>query len=181
MFAADLYGIVPDIMTFGKGIGGGFPVAGIMASERLNGFAPGEDGLTFGSFPVGLAAALATIDAIVGDNLCQNAHDMGVFATERLHEMARRRKLIGDIRGPGLFVSFELVKDQKTKEPAPKASGEVYRRAAAKGVLFGESRYAGLGNLIKVKPPLEVTRAQMSKALDVLDDVLGDIEAAGAY
>ncbi|RRH88367.1 aspartate aminotransferase family protein [Mesorhizobium tamadayense] len=179
MFASDYFGVVPDIMTFGKGIGGGFPLAGIMASERLKGFESGEDALTFGQFPVAMAAAVATIDAIIADDLCGKARDRGAYATQRLTEMAERRKLIGDIRGPGLFVSLELVKDRATKEPALKAASEVYRRGVEKGVLFGESRYAGLGNLIKVKPPLDCTHEDMSHALDVLDDVLGSIEAEG--
>jgi 4-aminobutyrate aminotransferase-like enzyme len=166
-------------MTFGKGIGGGFPLAGIMASEKLNGFNSGEDALTFGQFPVAMAAAVATVDAIIADKLCDNARKLGDYATQRLVEMSERRKLIGDIRGPGLFVSIELVKDKQTKEPAPKAASEVYRRGVEKGVLFGESRYAGLGNLIKVKPPLDCTHEDMSRALDVLDDVLGSIEADG--
>lgn len=179
MFAADYYGVVPDIMTFGKGIGGGFPLAGIMASEKLEKFDAGEDALTFGQFPVAMAAAVATIDAIISDDLCKKARHLGAYATQRLHEIADRRSLIGDIRGPGLFVSVELVKDRKTKEPAPRAASEVYRRGVEKGVLFGESRYAGLGNLIKVKPPLDCTHEQMSFALDVLDEVLGSIEADG--
>lgn len=179
MFAADYYGVVPDIMTFGKGIGGGFPLAGIMASDRLDGFEAGEDALTFGQFPVAMAAAVATVDAIISDDLCKKARDHGAYATQRLHEIADRRKLIGDIRGPGLFVSVELVKDRKTKEPAARAALEVYRRGVEKGVLFGESRYAGLGNLIKIKPPLDCTHEQMSFALDVLDEVLGSIEADG--
>jgi 4-aminobutyrate aminotransferase-like enzyme len=176
MFAADLYGIVPDIMTFGKGIGGGFPLAGILASERLIGFSGGEDALTFGQFPVAMAAAVATLDAIVADDLCKNAREMGKYATQRLHKMMEHRRLIGNVRGPGLFVSLELVKDRETKEPAPEAAAEVYRLGVQKGVLFGENRYAGLGNLIKIKPPLDVTRAQMSHALDVLDEVLATIE-----
>ena len=179
MFASDLYGIVPDIMTFGKGIGGGFPLAGIFVSDKLTGFEAGEDGLTFGQFPVAMAAAVATIDAIISDKLCDNARTLGDFATQRLGEMSERRKLIGDIRGPGLFVSIELVKDRTTKEPATKAAQEVYRRGVEKGVLFGESRYAGLGNLIKVKPPLDTTLKDMAHALDVLDEVLGSIEADG--
>lgn len=179
MFAADLYGVTPDIMTFGKGIGGGFPLAGIFASDRLQGFESGEDALTFGQFPVAMAAAVATIDAIISDGLCDKARDLGAYATQRLVEMSERRKLIGHVRGPGLFVSLELVKDRKTKEPACKAASEVYRRGVQKGVLFGENRYAGLGNLIKVKPPLDCTHEQMSHALDVLDDVLGSIEADG--
>ncbi len=179
MFASNLYGIVPDIMTFGKALGGGFPIAGIMASEKLHGFESGEDALTFGQFPVALAAAVATLDAIVSDDLCKKARDLGAYATQRLHEIADRRKLIGNIRGPGLFVSVELVRDRKSKEPATRASGEVYKRGVEKGVLFGESRYAGLGNLIKVKPPLDTTHEQMSFALDVLDEVLGSIETDG--
>jgi len=179
MFAADYYGVVPDIMTFGKGVGGGFPLAGIMASDRLEGFEAGEDALTFGQFPVAMAAAVATVDAIISDDLCKKARDRGAYATQRLHEIADRRKLIGDIRGPGLFVSIELVKDRKTREPAPRAAREVYRRGVEKGVLFGESRYAGLGNLIKIKPPLDCTHEDMSLALDVLDEVLGAIEADG--
>lgn len=179
MFAADYYGVTPDIMTFGKGISGGFPLAGIMASDRLNGFASGEDALTFGQFPVAMAAAVATIDAIIADDLCGKARALGAYATQRLHEMSERHPLIGDIRGPGLFVSVELVKDRLTKEAAPKAASEVYKRGVEKGVLFGESRYAGLGNLIKIKPPLDCSHAQMSHALDVFDAVLGSIEADG--
>lgn len=179
MFAADYFGVVPDIMTFGKGVSGGFPLAGILASDRLEGFKSGEDALTFGQFPVAMAAAVATIDAIIADDLCGKARDLGAFATQRLHEMADRRKLIGNVRGPGLFVSVELVKDRVSKEPAPKAASEVYRRGVEKGVLFGESRYAGLGNLIKVKPPLDCSHEDMAHALDVLDEVLGSIEADG--
>ncbi len=179
MFAADYYGVTPDIMTFGKGVGGGFPLAGIMASDKLNGFETGEDALTFGQFPVAMAAAVATLDAIIADDLCGKARACGQYATQRLHEMSERHRLIGDIRGPGLFVSIELVKDRKIKEPAQKATSEVYKRGVEKGVLFGEARYAGLGNLIKIKPPLDCTHEQMSHALDVLDDVLGSIEADG--
>jgi 4-aminobutyrate aminotransferase-like enzyme len=147
-----------------------------MASERLVGFSGGEDALTFGQFPVAMAAAVATLDAIVADDLCRNAREIGAYATQRLLTMMGHRRLIGDVRGPGLFVSLELVKDRTTKEPAPEAAAEVCRLGVQKGVLFGENRYAGLGNLIKVKPPLDVTQAQMSHALDVLDEVLGAIE-----
>jgi 4-aminobutyrate aminotransferase-like enzyme len=177
MFAADYYGIVPDIMTFGKGIGGGFPLAGIFASDKLDGFDAGDDGLTFGNFPVAMAAAIATVDAIISDGLCDNARRIGQYATQRLVEMSERRSLIGNVRGPGLFVSLELVKNRQTKEPALRAALEVYRRGVQKGVLYGESRYGGLGNLIKVKPPLDCTQEEMSLALDVLDEVLGTIEA----
>ncbi len=179
MFAADYYGVLPDIMTFGKGVGGGFPLAGIFASDKLDEFQGGEDQLTFGHFPVAMAAAVAAVKAIIADDLCGNAKRLGDYATQRLGEIAERRRLIGHIRGPGLFVSCELVKDRATKEPATRAASEVYRRGIEHGVIFGESRYLGLGNLIKIKPPLDCSQEDMSHALDVFDTVLGEIEAEG--
>lgn len=176
MFAADYYGVTPDIIVFGKGVGGGFPLAGVLADDVLEGFAPADDALTFGQFPVSLAAALATIDAIEEDGLCELARQHGQHATDRLLEMQTRHPLIGDVRCPGLMVAIELVHDRQTKEPARREAQEVYRLGVERGVLFGESRYAGLGNLIKVKPPLDITREQLDRSLDVLDEVLGLIE-----
>jgi 4-aminobutyrate aminotransferase-like enzyme len=176
MWASEYYGILPDIIIFGKGVGGGFPLAGILADERLTWFDEGEEALTFGQFPVSLAAALATVNAIVSDNLCARAKDHGEYATARLKEMQERRKLIGDVRCPGLMVAIELVTDRVKKTPARREAQEVYRRGLARGVLFGESRYSGLGNLIKVKPPLDISSEHLAHALDVLDEVLGEIE-----
>jgi 4-aminobutyrate aminotransferase-like enzyme len=178
MFAADYYGVQPDIMVFGKGVGGGFPLAGVIADESLEGFGPGDDQLTFGQFPVALAAALATVTAIEDDELCERARRHGEHATNRLLEMQTRRSLIGDVRCPGLMVAIELVADRETKQPATHAAQEVFRLALDRGVIFGESRYAGLGNVIKVKPPLDIPEEQLDAALDVLDEVLGLVDAA---
>jgi 4-aminobutyrate aminotransferase-like enzyme len=176
MFAAQYYGIQPDVLVFGKGVGGGFPLAGILASDRLEGFGVGDDQLTFGQFPVSVAAAVATVQAIEDDDLCTRAREHGEHATRRLREMQERHPIIGDVRCPGLMVAIELVRDPVTKEPAREEAQEVYRLGLERGVLFGESRYAGLGNLIKVKPPLDIPREQLDRALDVLDEVLGIIE-----
>ena len=176
MWAAEYYDVQPDIVVFGKGVGGGFPLAGILADNRLTWFDEGEEALTFGQFPVSLAAALATIDAIVEDELCAKAKAHGTFATERLKMMQQHRKLIGDVRCPGLMVAIELVTDRERKTPARQEAREVYRRGLAHGVLFGESRYSGLGNLIKIKPPLDISHHDLAQALDVLDEVLGEIE-----
>jgi 4-aminobutyrate aminotransferase-like enzyme len=176
MFAAGYYDVAPDIIVFGKGVGGGFPLAGVLAREDLEGFEVGDDALTFGQFPVSLAAALATIGAIEDDGLCERAREHGEHATARLLEMQARHRLIGDVRCPGLMVAIELVQDRETKQPARREAQEVYRLAAERGALFGESRYAGLGNLIKIKPPLDIPREQLDQALDVLDEVLGVIE-----
>jgi 4-aminobutyrate aminotransferase-like enzyme len=178
MWASEYYGVTPDIIIFGKGVGGGFPLAGILADERLTWFDEGEEALTFGQFPVSLAAALATVNAIVSDGLCAQAKAHGEYATARLQEMQQRRALIGDVRCPGLMVAIELVTDRDKKTPARREAQEVYRRGLTHGVLFGESRYKGLGNLIKVKPPLDISREHLAHALDVLDEVLGEIEEA---
>lgn len=176
MFAAQHYEVEPDIIAFGKAVGGGFPLAGILADETLEGFAEGDDALTFGQFPVSLAAGLATINAIEEDGLCERARVLGEHTTRRLQEMQSRCSLIGDIRCPGMMVAIELVEDRDSKRPARAATREVYRLGVQRGVLFGESRYAGLGNVIKIKPPLDIEEQQLGRALDVLDEVLGFIE-----
>ncbi len=165
MFAAEYYGVTPDIMTFGKGISGGFPLAGIMASDRLNGFASGEDALTFGQFRVAMAVVVATIDAIIADDLSGKARALGAYAMQRLREMSERHPLIGDIRGPGCSSQSSGSRIARPKKQR--------RKPVEKGVLFGESRCAGLGNRIKIKSPLVCSHAQMSQALDVFDAVLG--------
>ena len=176
MWAAEYYDVVPDILVFGKGVGGGFPVAGVLSSAALDGFQPGDDALTFGEFPVSMAAGLAALEVLKRDNLLQACADMGTYTTDALHAMKPRHPLIGDIRGPGLLIGVELVRDQQTKEPAAAEALEVYRQAVDLGVLFGTTKYNGLGNVLKIKPPFTITRAQMDRVLDVLDRVLTDIE-----
>ncbi|MEV0739192.1 aminotransferase class III-fold pyridoxal phosphate-dependent enzyme [Streptomyces sp. NPDC050549] len=176
MWASDYYGIEPAVLVFGKGVGGGFPLAGVLAKNRFAAFLPGDDQLTFGQFPVSVAAGLAAVRAIIDDGLCERATAHGEYATERLREMQTRHPLIGDVRSPGLMVSIELVRDRVTKEPATAEVHAVFELAQERGVIFGESRYAGLGNLIKVKPPLDISRDHLATALDVLDEVLTEVE-----
>lgn len=176
MWAADHYGVTPDILVFGKAAGGGYPLNGILAREDLVGFAPGDDALTFGQFPVSLAAGLKTLEILESDGLIENAAEMGRYATAALRGMQSRHPLIGDVRCPGLLIGVELVRDQETKEPATTEALEVYRRGMDYGVIFGTTRYAGLGNVVKFKPPLCVTREEVDQALNVFDKVLSEIE-----
>jgi 4-aminobutyrate aminotransferase-like enzyme len=176
MWASEHYGITPDILVFGKGVGGGFPLAGVLSSTALAGFQPGDEALTFGEFPVSLAAGLAALEVLERDGLLQACADTGKYASDALHAMKPRHPLIGDVRGPGLLIGIELVRDQQTREPASSETLQVYRRAMDLGVIFGTTKYAGLGNVLKVKPPFTITRAQMDRVLDVLDQVLTAIE-----
>lgn len=177
MWAADFYGVTPDIIVFGKGAGGGYPLAGIIARDGLEGFAPGDDALTFGQFPVSLAAGLATLEVMESDGLIDNCAEMGQYATAALRGMQSRHPIIGDVRCPGLLIGVELVRDPVTKEPATTEALEVYRRALDLGVMFGTTKYAGLGNVVKFKPPLCVTREEMDRALTLFDKVLTEIES----
>ena len=176
MWASDLYEVVPDILVFGKGIGGGLPLAGILVRDGLKGFDAGDDAHTFGQLPLSLAASLAAFEVLEDENLLENCREMGEYATSRLLEMQTRHRLIGDVRGPGLLIGIELVLDRETKTPACKEVIEVYRRGMELGVIFGETRYRGLGNVVKIKPPLCVTQEQMDKALDAFDRILTELE-----
>ena len=176
MWGCEYYGIEPDMIVFGKGIGGGFPLAGVLAKAEHAKFIAGDDQLTFGQFPISIAAGLATVRAIMDDGLVEQAAAHGIYATRRLLKMQERFQLIGDVRAPGLMVSIDLVKNRETKEPARWESHEIFLRAQALGVILGESRYGGLGSLIKVKPPLDIPKEQLARSLDVLESVLEEVQ-----
>ena len=175
IWASDYYGIRPDMLVFGKGVGGGFPLAGVLARADEAKFLAGDDQLTFGQFPIAIAAGLAAVRAIIDDDLPARAREHGAHATRRLRQLQERTSIIGDVRCPGLMVSFEVVRDRTGNEPAPKEASEIFRRAQARGVILGESRYAGLGNLIKVKPPLDIPAALLDQALDVVEEVVLEV------
>jgi 4-aminobutyrate aminotransferase-like enzyme len=150
----------------------------VLVRKDLAGFETGDDALTFGQFPVSLAAGLATLDVLENEGLIDASREMGTYLTARLLEMQDRHPLMGDLRCPGLFTAVELVKDRETKEPAPKEAEQVYDLGLQHGVMFGTSRYAGLGNVVKIKPPLTISRADMDQVIDVFDRILTEIEGS---
>ena len=169
MFGAELYNVAPDILTFGKSIGGGFPLAGYMLREDLKSPEPATDSYTFAHFPVSFAAAIATLEVIKEENLLEKARHMGEYFTTRLKELQNKYEIIGDIRGPGLMIGIELVKDRKTKEPASDITHNIVKEAINDGVIFGESKFMGLGNVLKIKPPLVITESQADRVLEVFE------------
>jgi len=175
-FAAELYKTTPDILVIGKGLGGGFPLFGFLSREDLKPFSPGDHSFTFAHFPVSMAAALATIQVIEQEHLIERAQRLGAQATARLREMQEKYELIGDVRGPGLMIGVELVKDRKTKEPAREEAHEFVTEGLKRGVIFGESKYNRLGNVVKFKPPLVTTEAQLSLALDVFEEIVKKLD-----
>ena len=169
MFASEMYDVIPDIMVFGKALCGGFPIAGTMQRADLKPPAPASDSYTFAHFPVSLAAACATLDVIIEEKMIDKANKMGKYFTSRLKELQNKYEIIGDVRGPGLMIGVELVKDRETKEPANEIVHSIVKEAIDDGVIFGESLFKGMGNVLKIKPPLVINETQADIVLEVLE------------
>lgn len=178
MSAAEYYGAPPDILVLTKGLGGGFPIGAIVAREDLKGFTYLEEHTTFGANPVAFAAALAAIEVTLRLDLPGRARVLGQRATARLRQMQEDHPLIGDVRGPGLFIGVELVEDPETKVPATERATALVELAMERGVIFDLDMpdvVHGLPtrrNVVKIKPPLTITEEQLDRALDVFEEVL---------
>ncbi|RMF21344.1 MAG: aminotransferase class III-fold pyridoxal phosphate-dependent enzyme, partial [Deltaproteobacteria bacterium] len=140
MFGYEHSGVVPDVMTIGKGFGGGFPISGVIAGDEIVGAdpwsRPSSSSSSYGGNPLAAAAALATVRTIVEERLHVRAAELGRTMLERLRAMQKRVAWIGDVRGEGLLVGMDLVTDRNTKEPLPRAiTEEIYRRCLAGGLL----------------------------------------------
>jgi 4-aminobutyrate aminotransferase-like enzyme len=171
MFAAKLYETIPDILIFGKSVGGGFPLAGSLQRAHLKGFEMGDHSFTFAHFPVSMVAGLATLKAMEEERMLENCRKIGAYFTERLLELKERYELIGDVRGPGLMIGIELVRDRETKEPASEESYRFVEEGLKRGVQFGQAKYGGMGNVVKIKPPLVISEAEAEKVMEVFEKV----------
>ena len=177
-WGADYYGVTPDILTTAKAIGGGMPVSATVIRKDLvpEGLADKQWHIfTFGGGPVLCAAANATIEVMQEEKLAEKAERQGARMTKRLKEMMDDHKIIGEVRGPGLFIGVELVKDRKTKEPAIAEAGDLFGKCLDRGVFVGISNIGGVGNIVKIKPPLNISDEHADKILDVLDEVFKEI------
>ena len=171
MFAIEHFAVEPDIMVLAKGIADGFPLSATIAPPEIaDSLKPGEHLSTFGGNPVSCAAGLANIEVMRDERLPQEAARKGERALSRLRDMAERHQVIGDVRGLGLMIGIELVKDRGTKEPAAKEAAAVRRLAREAGVLLGVG--GQLGNVVRIQPPLVIADAALDHALDVVDRAL---------
>ncbi len=176
MFACEHYGIVPDVLVLGKGLGGGiFPLAALVAREELNIAADKALGhFTHEKNPVACAAGLATLQVIEEENLVESARALGNYALERMREMARRHLLIGDVRGLGLLMGIELVRDRNTLRRATEEAEQVMYASLRRGLNFKVT----MGNILTLTPALIISQAELNQALDILDDCIGEVETA---
>jgi 4-aminobutyrate aminotransferase len=167
MFAAEHFGAVPDIMTIAKGIASGLPISATVARAGIMDWKPGAHASTFGGNPVAIEAALATI-ALLEQELIDNAARIGSHIMDRLRDWPRRFPFIGEVRGLGLMIGIEFVRDQKTKERAPDLRDRVVELAFERGLLT-----LGAGpNTIRLCPPLIITNDQADFAVDTLEECL---------
>ncbi|HEX5106079.1 MAG TPA: acetyl ornithine aminotransferase family protein [Pirellulaceae bacterium] len=168
MFAMQHWGVTPDIVCLAKGIASGMPLGAIIARAEIMDWGPGSHASTFGGNPVSCVAALETIK-LLEEGLMENARTVGEYLKGRLTELMARHKLIGDVRGLGLMIGVELVRDRATKEPASTERDEVVQLAFREGLLL-----LGCGvNTLRFCPPLVVTKEQCDVAVGILDEVLG--------
>lgn len=168
-------GIEPDVVTTGKPMGNGHPVAAVITrgwivdrlAERTEWFS------TFGGNPVACAAALAVLDVIEDEGLVENAERVGAYLRARLAELAGRHPVIGDVRGTGLLVGVELVADPDTREPDGRLASAVANALRERGVLVGTT--GSQGNVLKVRPPLVFERAHADLLVERLDEALTEL------
>lgn len=170
MFAAGHFGIAPDIMTVAKGIASGMPLGATVARAEVMSWKPGAHASTFGGNPVCVASALATIE-LLEQELIDNAAKVGAHMKARLDELPARFPIVGDVRGLGLMIGIEFVRDQVTKERAPELRDRLVEMCFARGVLV-----LGAGpNTVRICPPLVITKDQADFVADTIEACLREM------
>lgn len=176
MFAFEHYGVLPDVVVLGKGLGGGImPLAAVLASEKLN--VAGKQSLghyTHEKNPVACAAALATLRVIRDENLVDRAKTLGEMALRELSSLARNQALIGEVRGLGLLLGIELVQDHEALQPANAEAERVMYECLRRGLNFKVT----MGNILTLTPALTVSEGELRLAFSILQESIAKTAAA---
>jgi len=172
-FAVEHTGVHPDIVCIAKGIASGMPLGITMSRADIMDWVPGSHASTFGGNPVCIAAALATLDVIEKEGLLRNSQEVGDHMLKRMAGWPKKHKIVGDVRGRGLMIGVEIVKDQTTREYGVSERDRVVQRAFERGILF-----LGCGpSTIRIAPPLVVTKDEADVAMDALEESIVSVEA----
>lgn len=176
-WASDLYNIHPDILVVGKALGGGFPIGAFVTRPELIPEGLESDAwhvLTFMNQPLAAAAGLAVLDIMEKERLAERAQQLGAQATERYRQLAKRFEVIGDVRGPGLFIGVDFVENRETKTPATAACRKAWEFALDSGLLV---QFGGFGsNVFKLKPPLNTPQNDFDHMLDISETMVAFIQ-----
>jgi 4-aminobutyrate aminotransferase len=171
-FAVEHTGVHPDIVCMAKGIASGMPLGVTMSKADLMDWVPGSHASTFGGNPVCIAAALATLDVIEKEGLLRNSQEVGDHMQKRMADWPRKHRIVGDVRGRGLMIGVEIVKDQATREYGASERDRIVELAFERGVLF-----LGCGpSTVRIAPPLIVTKEEADVAIDVLEEAIASVE-----
>jgi 4-aminobutyrate aminotransferase len=178
MFAIEHYGVEPDVLVTAKGIADGFPLAAFTTRDEISAaFKPGDHLSTFGGNPVSCAASIANIEYMLEERLCEQALEKGAYLMDRLNQLKREQLMIGEVRGLGLMVGIELVADDKGT-PGTAEAEAVRDHCLAAGVLVGVGGV--YGNVVRVQPPLVITKQQLEQAVGAISHALEQVQAKQA-
>jgi 4-aminobutyrate aminotransferase-like enzyme len=171
------WGVVPDVVTIGKGFGNGFPVTCVAVREPyMESFESISASSSYGGNPMACAAALASIEVIEEENLLERSLHLGELALKRMRQMLSEHKIIGDVRAKGCLMGIELVKDRGTKEPFGEAGKRVYQKAFQKGLAWIPA-----GHILRMSPPVIMEDEALLKGLDMIDEAIGETEQELGY
>lgn len=177
LFAIEHSGVVPDVLIAGKALGAGLPLAAVVArSELVEDQKPNRDSSTLAGNPVAAAGALATLAVIEEEKLAENAAQVGAYFLDGLKSLAERFEIIGDVRGVGLMLGFELVADRETKEPLAGSTRRINQLCNAEGLLLYPAG-GHFGNVVGFLPPLIIDKGHVDTALEILARALTRYEA----
>ena len=169
------WGVVPDMLTYAKGLANGSPVGATLAKAEVADASKGLTIATFGGNPVTMAAALATIEVIEQEKLLESTEKVGAYLRSRLNELAEKHPVIGDVRGLGLMQALELVKDRKSKEPDMAVTNRFLEATRRAGLLVGKG---GLyGNTVRIAPPMIATKNDVDEAAKLMDRAMSEATA----
>jgi 4-aminobutyrate aminotransferase-like enzyme len=174
MFAIELFGISPDIMTMAKGLGAGLPIGGYITTDEIAGsLVSGDHFSTFGGNPVCCRVAAENLDYLQEEGLVKNSANIGDKIMKRLLELQDSLEVIGEVRGKGLMIGIELVKDKGTKEPAEQETQTVAKDMVKNGALVGTGGVKK--NVLRIQPPLCMTEEQSDRVLTLLESAFKSI------
>jgi 4-aminobutyrate aminotransferase-like enzyme len=177
MFAMENWNTAPDVMTLGKGFGNGFPVTAMLVAEEHKEIIEKISASTsYGGNPMACAAALASIEVIEQENLCERAAHLGDLLMKRMKPWEQKYAIVGEVRGLGCLLGIELVKDKATREPAEKAGQLVYQKAFRNGLAWIPA-----GHILRMSPPLIMDDDLAMKALDIIEEAIRETQVELGY
>lgn len=176
-FCVEHYGVVPDVIVFGKGTASGFPLSGFAIREEYSwALEKMSASTTYGGNPIACAAGLATLEVFEEEKILDNVNQVGSFIMRQLRRMKQAHPIIGDVRGKGLILGIDLVKDRETREPFIEAGKMVYQLAFRKGLAWIPHQ-----NTLRLAPPLIMTEKLASKAMDIIEQAISETEKHFGY